>query len=1210
MLKPLSLVLPLFVLAASLWAQQPTKEYIYLGGRVIAIEQSGGNQGVREVVPSQKTYPASGQSGTLWGAFSVNADGPWAVTGVPSWITIVSAASGTGPGTVTYSISPQVTGASRREATLQVGAKGHLVVQLGSGAVGAPSSVSVSPASGEGPVATLEFRSTSPAGGAYIEWIQGLINYGVDGRDACNFIYTARDGKVYIGDGVGPGWNGTGYIGQSGNLLVNEQCSIDLAGATQRVDGNDLVVRLPIRFSPIFAGKYTVYMLTGDSGGGWEAAQSWVAKGSWTPSPPPAAPSVISSSPESGSGRRKTFTYQISSPMGPTFVRAGLILFNSVLDGNSGCYLGFVRTGGVFAINGQYDFPGALGVAGEARTIESPRCRLYLATSSISVVGNSLTVSVDVEFLPAISGMIGNWFIPFDRPNNTPGWVSRGSWNINSGGTGGGLVSHWRGEGNSVDSVGTNHGTVIGAVGYGAGAVQQGFVFGSSSNARVRIGSGATMSSVRTISAWVKFNAFSSRPLPVVTVGGPDGGADFLAISGVGAQCGGQYRFSFDNSGLPTLCGATTLMPGVWYHVAHTFDGATSRLYVNGVLDASAPSRTYTPLLGTMDIGGNTTTGAGAWLIAPQFSGVIDEVRYHNVALTTAEIVSLYANSPPPPTPPVPISVTSTPVVNGSTLFSFTFSGGEQTNGGRVLIGQSDGDGSQSCFLFLDRPTTTASAGTVYLVTDIGSGSTSGPIGGAGLLTNSICEVNRAGTSVAKSGANWTFTVPVRFLPLYRGTQKIFMLGHDVSGNAVGSFVQMGTVTPYPAPAPASATVTPSSGGGSSAKFRYRFNVGADGRFIRYGFALINDVLDGSTACAVSFDALRNTLSMNPFVAPTTQGIAGTSGVLTGPRCSLNLSDSTITASATELIVELNLSFVQSFVGPKNNYAYAMDRSGGTAGWNLVGSWTPQPEVFRLQPFEHSSASVGRPYVFNVDCGGPSPPARLATNVSWSVSPAGFASIALSNQGRTATITPSGTPASGVLLVTATGLCGGTTQLTAQGLINMFYYQNPAGPFVSPFAGLGAGSEFLFWWSIQPTNGGILDSTPVQLLISSSDSTANNSCYLMFAYNTMLLRSDTTNSWVPVQPNGGSPSLPFVRNTTSPYFVENSQCRLSWTNSYTETDSINRRLNLNLSFKPAFVGAKGVFGKTGSMDSATAVGFSRIGSWVVTRWHGFRCFAE
>lgn len=52
------------LLAVPLRAQQPTKEYIYLGGRVVAIEQAANNQEVREVFPTQKTYPASGQFGT------------------------------------------------------------------------------------------------------------------------------------------------------------------------------------------------------------------------------------------------------------------------------------------------------------------------------------------------------------------------------------------------------------------------------------------------------------------------------------------------------------------------------------------------------------------------------------------------------------------------------------------------------------------------------------------------------------------------------------------------------------------------------------------------------------------------------------------------------------------------------------------------------------------------------------------------------------------------------------------------------------------------------------------------------------------------------------------------------------------------------------------------------------------------------------------
>ena len=103
----------------------------------------------------------------------------------------------------------------------------------------------------------------------------------------------------------------------------------------------------------------------------------------------------------------------------------------------------------------------------------------------------------------------------------------------------------------------------------------------------------------------------------------------------------------------------------------------------------------------------------------------------------------------------------------------------------------------------------------------------------------------------------------------------------------------------------------------------------------------------------------------------------------------------------------------------------------------------------------------------------------------------------------------------------------------------------------------------------------------------------------MFWQNTVSLRKDTLNEWVPVQPSGGYPPLPSQPNKSSSYSVENSQCKMSWTNSYSTTDAINRYVNMNLLFKPAFSGAKGIFGRRSDSDAATATGFTQLGSWVV-----------
>ena len=80
------------------------------------------------------------------------------------------------------------------------------------------------------------------------------------------------------------------------------------------------------------------------------------------------------------------------------------------------------------------------------------------------------------------------------------------------------------------------------------------------------------------------------------------------------------------------LRGPATLTRSVWTHLAMTYDGATQRLFVNGAQVASrAQTGAVSTSSGVLRIGGNTIWGE--W-----FSGVIDEVRLYNRALTATEI--------------------------------------------------------------------------------------------------------------------------------------------------------------------------------------------------------------------------------------------------------------------------------------------------------------------------------------------------------------------------------------------------------------------------------------------------------------------------------------------------------------------------------------------------------------------------------------------
>jgi hypothetical protein len=93
--------------------------------------------------------------------------------------------------------------------------------------------------------------------------------------------------------------------------------------------------------------------------------------------------------------------------------------------------------------------------------------------------------------------------------------------------------------------------------------------------------------------------------------------------------------FTVPSGAIRAVTGTAAVGASTWTHLAVTYDGASMRMYVNGVL-VRTTARTGTILAedGPLHIGGNQVWG-GEW-----FSGLIDEVRIYNRALSAAEIAS------------------------------------------------------------------------------------------------------------------------------------------------------------------------------------------------------------------------------------------------------------------------------------------------------------------------------------------------------------------------------------------------------------------------------------------------------------------------------------------------------------------------------------------------------------------------------------------
>ncbi len=84
----------------------------------------------------------------------------------------------------------------------------------------------------------------------------------------------------------------------------------------------------------------------------------------------------------------------------------------------------------------------------------------------------------------------------------------------------------------------------------------------------------------------------------------------------------------------------TALVNGTWQHVVATYDGATLKVYINGVLENSSASS------GTLTSTNNLALGADwSGATVQPFDGRMDEVRLYNRALSAGEIAALYQST-------------------------------------------------------------------------------------------------------------------------------------------------------------------------------------------------------------------------------------------------------------------------------------------------------------------------------------------------------------------------------------------------------------------------------------------------------------------------------------------------------------------------------------------------------------------------------------
>lgn len=191
----------------------------------------------------------------------------------------------------------------------------------------------------------------------------------------------------------------------------------------------------------------------------------------------------------------------------------------------------------------------------------------------------------------------------------------------------------------------TRTATIVGSPTMGVtGQVNNAFTFATSGQC-VRLGAASTAvsgSTAHTVMGWVKR---SGTPSAYTHIAGPWSSTGVSASFRIALNASGQAVFEVKDNTFATAAatGSANLYDGNWHFIVGTISGTSMKLYVDGVIAATATR------------GGSSINAAGAdfcigsqWSAYDQGGGSIDEVAWiNNAAIAPYQVNNLYVSGKP-----------------------------------------------------------------------------------------------------------------------------------------------------------------------------------------------------------------------------------------------------------------------------------------------------------------------------------------------------------------------------------------------------------------------------------------------------------------------------------------------------------------------------------------------------------------------------------
>ncbi len=351
----------------------------------------------------------------------------WTAVSNASWLTIVSGSSGTGNGTVSYSIEAN-SSLVPRTGTLVIAGQTITVTQLGTAGI----ATSLSTASGSGPFQTFAAVFWDSNGYQSLSWGEVLfaVSPSGGGQPFCLVHYDSPGNALWLlGDAgffIGPITPGA-----PSRLLENNACAVNGQLTSVTKSGVNVSLNLAVSFKSAFQGSKNTYLRALGSSTGGEPG--FVAQGTWNVTAPSADSMTLT--PSSGSASAQYFSATFTDPgaFGGQIFGWAQMLFAVAPDGGGQpfCDVHYDRSGnGLWLFGDDGFFLGPITPGMVSTALQNSYCAIDTLNSSAVNGTNGLQLTAAVSFKPPFAGSKNVYLRQLDALNRDTGMQPAGTWTV------------------------------------------------------------------------------------------------------------------------------------------------------------------------------------------------------------------------------------------------------------------------------------------------------------------------------------------------------------------------------------------------------------------------------------------------------------------------------------------------------------------------------------------------------------------------------------------------------------------------------------------------------------------------------------------------------------------------------------------------------------------------------------------------------------